>query len=206
MPRACDRLDTAEPARPSAPGKRPGRPLVALTRGVPDAPRRAAHERHGLVAAALKPGQHHEAEQVAEVERLGGGVESAVHAERAGRGSRREGVRAACHVSQQAARAQHAEQAGPARCGSVCVWWGGGGGAAAVLLSQILGAGSDGPHARERSVAPTAPVLVNRNLGSRTMCVAEHVTSTAIDHTGSPPPPTLPGWVWSDCQRDSPSP
>jgi len=53
--------------------------LGALAGRVPDAARGAADERDGGVAAPAEPGERDEAEEVAEVEALGGGVEAAVH-------------------------------------------------------------------------------------------------------------------------------
>lgn len=55
--------------------------LEGLAGGVADAGGGAADEGEGSVAAAAEPGEDDEAEEVAEVEALGGGVEAAVDPE-----------------------------------------------------------------------------------------------------------------------------
>lgn len=58
--------------------------LEGLAGWVADAGSGAADECDGVVAAALEPGEDNEAEEVAEVEALGGGVEAAVDFDGAG--------------------------------------------------------------------------------------------------------------------------
>ncbi len=51
------------------------------TRGVSNPPRCPPEQRHRPVATALEPGEHHDAQQVAEVQALCRGVEAAVDEE-----------------------------------------------------------------------------------------------------------------------------
>lgn len=55
--------------------------LGTLARGVADAARGATDERDGGVATPAEPGERDEAEEVAEMQALGGGVEAAVNLE-----------------------------------------------------------------------------------------------------------------------------
>jgi len=55
--------------------------LGTLPRGVADAARGATDERDGGVAASAEPGERDQAEEVAEMQALGGGVEAAVNLE-----------------------------------------------------------------------------------------------------------------------------
>jgi hypothetical protein len=90
-------------------GGREQRALVGAERGIADLGRAAAHQRDRPVAGLLQPAQHHDVEQMADVERLGGGVVADVGGHDTGQKLRIEGGEVGA-VLQVAARDHHVEE------------------------------------------------------------------------------------------------
>ena len=59
-------------------------PLVGLERRIPDLAGGTAHQHHRTVAGSPEPGQQGDGQQVADGERIGGGIKAAVHRPRPG--------------------------------------------------------------------------------------------------------------------------